>query len=57
VNKLNAVFIEVAADLNGNNQIDIGDAVMIVNILVGKDNDTAAPVMDIEETTNERDPD
>ncbi len=57
VNKLNAVFIEVAADLNGNGQVDIGDAVMIVNILVGKDNDTAAPVMDIEEIRLERDPD
>ena len=29
-------FNAEAADLNGNGQIDIGDAVMIVNIVVGK---------------------
>ena len=29
-------FIEKAADTNKNNQIDIGDAVTIVNLLVGK---------------------
>jgi len=37
VGKTNAVFVEQAADMNGNGTIgEIGDAVSVVNIIVGK---------------------
>ncbi|MCR5241243.1 MAG: hypothetical protein K6D61_00005, partial [Prevotella sp.] len=60
VNKNNTVFKDKLADLNGNGGIDIGDAVMIVNILVGKTNSSsAAPLMTTEEglqTTGNNEP-
>ena len=36
VGKPNTTFIEAAADANGDGDIDIADAVHIVNLVVGK---------------------
>jgi len=57
VGQPNTTFNAIAADLNHNGQIDVGDAVMVVNIVVGLKSDTpSAPAMIRKEDRNKRDP-